>query len=50
MNRPEEIEAMIRPETKMLYVETPSNPGLDIIDIELLSSICKKKNIFTGGG
>lgn len=45
MNRPEEIEAMIRPETKMLYVETPSNPGLDIIDIEYLSGICKKHNV-----
>jgi O-succinylhomoserine sulfhydrylase len=31
MNRPEDIEALIRPNTKMLYVETPSNPGLDII-------------------
>lgn len=45
MNRPEEIESMIRPETKMLYVETPSNPGLDIIDIEYLSGICKKHNV-----
>lgn len=45
MNAPEAIEAMIRPETKMLYVETPSNPGLDIIDIEYLSSICKKHGI-----
>ncbi len=45
MNRPQDIEAMIRPETKMLYVETPSNPGLDIIDIEYLSAICKKKNV-----
>lgn len=45
MDRPEEIEAMIRPETKMLYVETPSNPGLDIIDLEYLSGICKKHNV-----
>lgn len=45
MNRPEEIEALIRPETKMLYVETPSNPGLDIIDIEYVSTICKKHNV-----
>lgn len=29
----------------MLYVETPSNTGLDIIDIEYLSSVCKPKNI-----
>jgi O-succinylhomoserine sulfhydrylase len=45
MNRPEDIAGLIRPETKMLYVETPSNPGLDIIDIEYLSAICKKNNI-----
>jgi O-succinylhomoserine sulfhydrylase len=45
MNRPDEIESLIRPETKMLYVETPSNPGLDIIDIEFLSTICKRHNV-----
>lgn len=45
MNRPEEIEGLIRPNTKMLYVETPSNPGLDIIDLEYLSSICKRYNV-----
>lgn len=45
MNDPASIEALIRPETKMLYVETPSNPGLDIIDLEFLSSICKKHQI-----
>jgi O-succinylhomoserine sulfhydrylase len=45
MERPLEIEAMIRPETKILYVETPSNPGLDIIDLEYLSTICKKHNV-----
>lgn len=45
MNQPESLEALIRPNTKMLYVETPSNPGLDIIDIEFLSSICKARNI-----
>ena len=45
MNRPEEIAGLIRPETKILYVETPSNPGLDIIDIEFLSAICRKNNI-----
>jgi O-succinylhomoserine sulfhydrylase len=26
-------EAAIRPNTKMLYLETPTNPGLDIIDL-----------------
>lgn len=38
-------EKLIRPETKIIFIETPSNPGLDVIDIESLSSICKKSNI-----
>lgn len=45
MNQPESIEKLIRPETKMLYLETPSNPGLDIIDIEFVAAICKEHNI-----
>lgn len=45
MTKPESIEALIRPTTKMLYVETPSNPGLDIIDLEYVASICKKHNV-----
>jgi len=36
---------VIKPNTKMLYVETPSNPGLDIIDLKLVADICKKHNI-----
>jgi O-succinylhomoserine sulfhydrylase len=45
MNAPQSIEALIKPNTKMLYVETPSNPGLDIIDVEFVSALCKKHNI-----
>lgn len=45
MNKPESIAALIKPTTKMLYLETPSNPGLDIIDIEYVSAICKKHSI-----
>ncbi len=36
-----EIEEAITPETKVLYLETPSNPGLDIIDIEAVAKIAK---------
>ena len=39
------FENAIQPETKILYLETPSNPGLDIIDLEKVAAICKKKNI-----
>ena len=45
MNQPEGLASLIRPNTKMLYLETPSNPGLDIIDIELAATLCKKHNI-----
>ena len=38
-------ENAIQENTKLLYIETPSNPGLDIIDMEKLSNICKKKNV-----
>jgi O-succinylhomoserine sulfhydrylase len=44
-DKPEELESMIRPNTKMIYVETPTNPGLDIIDLEALSALAKKHNI-----
>ncbi len=45
MTRPETIEALIRPNTKMLYLETPSNPGLDIIDLALVGEICRRHGI-----
>jgi O-succinylhomoserine sulfhydrylase len=45
MSRPESIAALIQPNTKMLYLETPSNPGLDIIDIEMVAALCKQHNI-----
>ena len=45
MNKPESIEALIRSNTKMLYVETPSNPGLDIIDLDYVAALCKKHGI-----
>jgi O-succinylhomoserine sulfhydrylase len=35
----------IQDNTKIVYIETPSNPGLDIIDLERLATICKKKNV-----
>jgi O-succinylhomoserine sulfhydrylase len=44
-NEPEAWEAAIRPNTKMVYLETPTNPGLDIIDLELVGKLCKKHHI-----
>ncbi|MDC7239782.1 MAG: aminotransferase class I/II-fold pyridoxal phosphate-dependent enzyme, partial [Spirochaetales bacterium] len=38
-------EEALRPETKMVFLETPSNPCLDIIDLEKLSELTKAKGI-----
>jgi O-succinylhomoserine sulfhydrylase len=43
--KPEEWEASIKPNTKMIYLETPTNPGLEIIDIAVVSQIAKKHGI-----
>ena len=40
-----EWEAAIQPNTKMIYLETPTNPGLDILDIEMISKIAKKHHV-----
>jgi O-succinylhomoserine sulfhydrylase len=40
-----EWEAAIRPNTKMIYLETPTNPGLDVLDLEMIGRVAKKRNI-----
>lgn len=45
LTRPEELEKMIRPNTRMIFLETPSNPGLDLIDLELVGKIAHAHNI-----
>lgn len=42
---PAAVEAAIRPNTKMLYFETPSNPLMTITDIEAMSGITKRHGI-----
>lgn len=45
INEPETIESFITQKTKVLYAESPTNPAVDIIDLELLGSIAKKHNL-----
>ncbi|MDO6744926.1 aminotransferase class I/II-fold pyridoxal phosphate-dependent enzyme [Tenacibaculum soleae] len=45
INEVDKIESLIQPNTKILYAETPTNPAVDIIDLELLGKIAKKHNI-----
>jgi O-succinylhomoserine sulfhydrylase len=38
-------EAAIQKNTKMIYLETPTNPGLDLIDLEIVGGLAKKYNL-----
>jgi len=43
----EDIESCIRPETRLIYIETPSNPLLNITDIRAVALLAGKKGILT---
>jgi cystathionine gamma-lyase len=42
---PHEVENAITPKTKMIWVETPTNPLLKITDLNAISKIAKKNNL-----
>ncbi len=41
------IEEAIRPNTKMIWIETPSNPLLNIVDIEMVVDIARRHKLMT---
>lgn len=43
----EAIEAACRPETRMIFIETPSNPHLQLTDIEAVVAIAKERGLLT---
>src|SRR5688572_807568 len=45
ISEPETWEGKIQPNTRMIFVETPSNPALDIIDLEWLGKLAKKHKV-----
>ena len=45
ISEPETIEEKIQSNTKILFVETPTNPGVEIIDLEFLGELAKKHNL-----
>jgi O-succinylhomoserine sulfhydrylase len=45
IHEPEQWENEIRENTKMVFLESPSNPGLDVIDLELVGAMAKRHNI-----
>lgn len=45
IDKPETWEAAFQENTKMCFIETPSNPSLDLIDLEWLGKLCKSKGV-----
>lgn len=44
-NEPETIESKINANTKILFAETPTNPGVEILDLDFLGNLAKKHNL-----
>jgi cystathionine gamma-lyase/cystathionine beta-lyase len=47
MDSRQRIEEAIKPNTRLLWLETPSNPLLNIVDIEMVVDIARKHNLLT---
>ncbi|CAM4396253.1 PLP-dependent aspartate aminotransferase family protein [Zobellia roscoffensis] len=41
----DKLEELITPKTKIIYAESPTNPGVDVLDLEALGKIAKKHNL-----
>ena len=47
LNDRKKLEAAIRPNTKMIWLETPSNPLLNITDLEMVVDVARKHGVLT---
>lgn len=47
MSEPEAVEAEIRTETRLIWVETPTNPMLKLVDLAAIAAIGRKHGIWT---
>jgi O-succinylhomoserine sulfhydrylase len=45
VDSPQQAEALIKPNTKIIYAETPTNPGVDILDLQYLGDLAKQHNL-----
>ncbi len=44
-NNVEEIEKLIKPETRFIYLETPTNPAIELIDLSVVAAVAKKHKL-----
>lgn len=47
LSDPAKLEAAIRPETKMVWVETPTNPMLKLVDLQAIGAIAKRHGLIS---
>lgn len=45
MSDPKNVSDAIKPNTKLIWIETPTNPTLKVCDIEEICKIAKKNNL-----
>ena len=45
--KPEALEEAIRPNTRLIWIETPTNPLLKLVDLQRVAEIGRKRNIWT---
>jgi cystathionine gamma-lyase len=45
LTNPENLLAALKPETKMVWVETPTNPMLKLADLQAIAAICRERGI-----
>jgi len=47
LTRPEALEAAIRPNTRLVWVETPSNPLLQLVDLAAVAATARRKGLLS---
>jgi cystathionine gamma-lyase len=47
MTEPAAVEAAIRPETRLIWVETPTNPMLKLVDLAAIAALGRRRGIWT---
>jgi len=45
---PENVKAALKPETKMLWIESPTNPLMKVTDLEAMAVIAKENGLYYG--
>jgi cystathionine beta-lyase/cystathionine gamma-synthase len=48
LTNPDALEAAIRPNTRLIWIETPSNPLLKLVDLERVAAIARRRKIWCG--